>query len=69
VARAALAATVTEAGTVTEVLLLESFTASPLLGAAPFSVTVQESTPDPAIDELAQVSALSASVGCLRFLS
>ena len=63
-----LAGTVTKAGTVTEALLLERFTVSPPLGAAPFSVTVQASVPDPAIDELAQVSALSAFDGCLRFL-
>jgi len=67
VALVELAGTVTEPGTVTELLLLERFTASPLLGAAPFSVTVQVSMPDPDIDELAQASALSATVRCLRF--
>jgi len=38
-------ATVTEAGTATEVLLLASETAWPPLGAAPLNVTVQASVP------------------------
>jgi hypothetical protein len=54
------AATVTEAGTVTEELLLARFTAKPPLAAAALSVTVQASVPAPVIDELVQVSAVSA---------
>jgi hypothetical protein len=54
------AATVTEAGTVTAVLLLARLTVNPPLGAAAFSVTVQLSVPAPVMDPLAQVSALSA---------
>jgi len=48
-------ATVTDAGTITAALLLERLTASPLLSAAAFSVTVQISEPDPVIDPVAQV--------------
>lgn len=43
----ALAATVTEDGTVTDVLLLESPTLNPLLPAGAFNVTVQASAPAP----------------------
>jgi hypothetical protein len=49
------AATVAEAGTVTEASLLDSPIANPPLGAAAFSVAVQLSVPAPVIDELAQL--------------
>ena len=49
------AATVTEPGTVTEVLLLARLTIKPPLGAAVFSETVQESVAAPVTDALAQV--------------
>jgi len=58
----AFAATVTDAGTVTLVLLLDRLTLTPPLGAAAFTVTVQASVPDPVIEELVQVSALSTGV-------
>jgi hypothetical protein len=51
------AGTVTEDGTVTAELLVAKFTASPPPLAAPFSVTVHVSVPDPVIDELVQESA------------
>ena len=53
------AATVTEAGTATTELLLARLIANPPVGAAAFSVTVQLSVPAPAIEPLAQVSALN----------
>jgi hypothetical protein len=53
------AATVTEAGTVTAVLLLARLTATPPLAAATFSVTVQLSVPAPVIDPLVQLSPLN----------
>jgi hypothetical protein len=53
------AATVTEAGTVTAVLLLARVTANPPLAAATFSVTVQLSVPAPVIDPLVQLSPLN----------
>ena len=49
------AATVTEVGTVTAVLLLAKPTANPPVAAAAFSVTVQLSVPAPVIDPLVQV--------------
>ena len=52
------AATVTDAGTVTEALLLARLTTSPPLAAAAFSVTVQLSVPAPDSDPLVQLSAL-----------
>jgi len=54
------AATVTEAGTVTAVLLLARLTANPPPAVAVFSVTVQLSLPAPVNDPLAQLSAVSA---------
>jgi hypothetical protein len=48
-------ATVTEAGTDTALLLLESFTLNPVLGADAVSVTVQLSVPAPTIEELVQL--------------
>jgi len=50
--------TVTEAGTVTALLLLASVTACPPVGAAELSVTVQLSVPAPVMDELEQVRLL-----------
>jgi hypothetical protein len=58
-----LASTVTEAGSVTDVSLLERLTVNPPMGAAELRVTVQESVPAPSIDELVQVSELSAATG------
>ena len=63
VAVLAPAETVILAGIVTEVLLLESVTASPPLGAAALNVTVQLSVPAPVMEALEQVSALRAAVG------
>jgi hypothetical protein len=57
----ALAGTVTVAGTVTAVLLLDRLTLRPPLAAAAFSVTVQASLPAPVIDALPQDSALNAA--------
>ena len=51
--------TLTEAGTVTDELLLERLTLTPPLGAAPLSVTVQVSVPDPVNDEPLQERAFS----------
>jgi hypothetical protein len=55
----AFAGTVTEAGTVAEVLLLARFTVNPPAGAAALNVTVQESDPAAVIDPLLQVSAFN----------
>jgi hypothetical protein len=59
----AFAGTVTVAGTVTAVLLLDRLTLRPPLGAAAFSVTMQESVPEPVMDALLQESALNAAAG------
>jgi hypothetical protein len=53
------AATVTEAGTVTEVLLLLRLTVKPPVGAAVFSETVQASEPAPVMEAFVQVSPVS----------
>jgi hypothetical protein len=53
------AATVTEAGTVTALLLLARLTAKPPVAAAVFRVTVQLSVPAPVIEPLVQLSPLS----------
>ena len=53
------AATVTEAGTLTSELLLDSPIANPPFAAGVFTVTVQLSVPDPVIELLAQVNAVS----------
>jgi hypothetical protein len=50
------AVTVTEAGTVTELLLLATLTVNPPLGAAAFSETVQASVPAPVMEALAQAT-------------
>ena len=55
----ALAGTVTEDGTTTDVLLLERPTLRPLLPAGAFSVTVQASVPAPVKDPVAQERALN----------
>ena len=57
----ALAGTVTALGTETTPLLLDRLTASPPLGAAPFSVTVQESAPDAVIVAFVHDIALNAA--------
>jgi hypothetical protein len=54
-ALAAPEATVTEAGTVNALLLLERLTTTPALGAAEVSVTVQVSCPAPVRDDFAQL--------------
>ena len=54
----ALVGTVTEAGTVTAVLLLERLTVRPLPIAGPLSVTVQASVPEPDIEDAVQERAL-----------
>jgi hypothetical protein len=56
------AATVTDAGTLTDPLLLPNVTVTPPVGAAALSATVQLSVPAPVIDPLVQVSALNAGV-------
>jgi hypothetical protein len=56
------AATITEAGTVTALLLLARVTLTPPLGAAEFSVTVQAPDPAPVNDEVAQESPLATAV-------
>ena len=54
-----VAGTVTDAGTVTEPLLLASATLTPPVGAEPESVTVHESASDPVMDVLPQASPLT----------
>ena len=54
--------TVTDAGTLSEVLLLERLTVTPALVAAELMVTVQLSVPAPLIDELAQLNPVSDAV-------
>jgi hypothetical protein len=56
------AATVTEVGTVTAVLLLASPTANPPLAAATFNVTEQLSVPAPVIELLLQVRPVSTGM-------
>jgi hypothetical protein len=58
VAEVAVAGIVTEAGTVTEPLLLTSATLTPPEGAVPESVTLQESASAPVMDVLPHASAL-----------
>jgi hypothetical protein len=58
-------ATVTEAGTATELLVLDSDTVSPPDGAAPVRVTVHGSVPAPVIEELVQERELGVGVGAL----
>jgi hypothetical protein len=53
------AATVTLAGTVTDVLLLARLTGNPPVVAAAFRVTVQLSVPAPVIDPFAQLNTLT----------
>jgi hypothetical protein len=72
-AKAALvapAATVTELGTVTVALLLETPTLTPPVGTAPLSVGVQVTLPAPVIVELLQVKVLSvgADAGGLNWM-
>ena len=55
-------ATVTEAGTAIELLLLARFTTSPVEGAAAVRVTVQLSVPAPIMEELEQFTADRAAV-------
>jgi len=55
----AVAGTVIEPGTVTELLLLASPTATPPLGAVPDKVTVQESARVPVMEVLEQESPLT----------
>ncbi len=62
----ALAATVTDVGTLTAALLLARPTAMPPLGATAAKVTVQASVPLPVTEVLAQESPLSAGAPQLR---
>jgi len=57
------AGTVTEAGTVTALLLLASVTACPPVGAAELSVTVQLSVAAPVMEPFAQVTRLEIEAG------
>jgi hypothetical protein len=50
----AVAGTVTDAGTATAGLLLETLTTTPPVGAEPVNVTVHASVPDPVMDALLQ---------------
>lgn len=54
------AATVTEEGTVTELLVLDRLTAYPPEAAAALRVTVQVSVPEPVKDEVEQVNPVSS---------
>ncbi len=56
------AGTVTEAGTVTALLLLARLTANPPAAAIAFSVTVQLSVPAPVMEPLAQVRPLNIGI-------
>jgi hypothetical protein len=56
--------TVTVAGSVTAVLLLDRLTLVPPLPAAALNVTVQASVPDPVIELLVHVNALSCVAVC-----
>jgi hypothetical protein len=58
----AVAGTVTEAGTVTILLLLVRLTLTPPVGAEPDRLTTQESANDPVIDALLQLTALMFGV-------
>lgn len=62
VALVALAATVTDEGTVTALLSLVRLTVAPPLGAAAFSVTVHVSVDSPVNEVLVQMSALAGGV-------
>ena len=53
-------ATVTAAGSVTAVFVLDRLTICPPLGAGAFRVTVQASVPDPVMEALLQETALKA---------
>ena len=57
------AATMTEAGTLTEAVLLDRLTTSPPAGAAVSVVTVQLSVPDPTICALVQLNPLNVATG------
>jgi hypothetical protein len=61
----AFAGTITVAGKATAALLLARFTLRPPLAAAPVSVTVQLSLPDPVMDPLLQESILNAAVAAV----
>jgi len=64
----AFAGTVTVAGTFTAASALDSAMAMPLVEAAEFMVTVQESVPDPVRVELLQVSFVNSGIPVpLRF--
>jgi hypothetical protein len=54
-----LAATVTEAGTTTDELLLRRFTVNPPVAAAAFRVTEHASVPAPVMDEFVQEMAVN----------
>jgi hypothetical protein len=58
----AVAGTMTDPGTVTAALLLDSPTLNPPVGAEPDKLTVQESASDPVIEMLLQFTALTVGV-------
>ena len=58
----AVAGTVTEPGTATELLLLTRLTVRPPVGAAPDRLTVHTSASDPVIEVLLQETALTAGI-------
>lgn len=58
----AFAGTITEAGTLTAVSLLDRATVSPPLGAAPVRLTVSGTVPDPVIEEPLQDNELKAAL-------
>ena len=65
VALLAVAGTVTDAGTVTELVLLASPTVTPPVGAEPESVTVHESDKDPVIEVLPHVRPLTVGASAV----
>jgi hypothetical protein len=58
----AVAGTVTEPGTATELLLLARLTVRPPVGAAPDRLTVHTSASDPVIEVLLQETALTVGI-------
>ncbi len=60
-----VAGTVTDAGTVTELLLLASPTVTPPVGAEPESATVHESDNDPVMDVVPHVNPLTVGASAV----
>lgn len=63
----AFAGTITDAGTVAALLLLDRLTLIPPIGAGLLSVTVQASEPTPDIEALLQVSELNVDVAAFNW--